>query len=354
MLVSQPCPCLGCPAPAIFLSLLLATCCLFGPGREGSTQLYKEHLRHTSLSQTDMNNEQLSFLSQAWNREEDTFDRFRVEGFDMCATCFTTLYGIGKNTWHNRQKSFRAGARNWEHGATGHGGRLTEAGSDTRIWMREYFDTLGDLQPDTGQVHLPPGDKKDIYDEMHHDLEGACLQESHFYGVWTNEFDNVKLPAQQRMGTCKQCDTFRKNILATRDKDERDKIKQERKEHMTSVKGNRLVYHSWRKRAREEPDKVMVISLDGMDQSKTNIPNHNTSESNPSLTVRVIGALVHTAQKLSYAFLVTDFTKETNTNIEVLRRVLDDQAVVPPTLVLQLDNTSQENKTRTFSLFWRS
>ena len=60
--------------------------------------------------------------------------------------------------------------------------------------------------------------------------------------------------------------------------------------------------------------------------------------------MRVIGALVHTAQKLSYAFLVTDFTKETNTNIEVLRRVLDDQAVLPPTLVLQLDNTSQENK----------
>ena len=88
----------------------------------------------------------------------------------------------------------------------------------------------------------------------------------------------------------------------------------------------------------------MVVTLDGMDQSKTNIPDHNTSESSPSMTVRVIGALVHTFQKLSYAFLVTDFTKETNTNIEVLRRVLDDQAKLPPTLVLQLDNTSQENK----------
>ena len=88
----------------------------------------------------------------------------------------------------------------------------------------------------------------------------------------------------------------------------------------------------------------MVVTLDGMDQSKTNIPDHDTSESNPSLTVRVIGALVHTFRKLSYAFLVTDFTKEANTNVEVLRRVLDDQAKLPPTLVPQLDNTSQENK----------
>jgi len=71
------------------------------------------------------------------------------------------------------------------------------------------------------------------------------------------------------------------------------------------------------------------VTLDGMDQSKTNIPDHlcNTSESSPSMTVRVSGALVHTFQKLSYAFLVT---KETNTNIEVLRRVLDDQTASHP------------------------
>ena len=65
----------------------------------------------------------------------------------------------------------------------------------------------------------------------------------------------------------------------------------------------------------------MVVTLDGMDQSKTNIPDHDTSESN-----------------------VTDFTKEANNNVEVLRRILDDQAKLPPTLVPQLDNTSQENK----------
>ena len=88
----------------------------------------------------------------------------------------------------------------------------------------------------------------------------------------------------------------------------------------------------------------ILIIMDGMDQSKTDIPKHNTSESHESLPVRVLGAIVHGARKLAYAYLVTDFTKETNTGIEVLRRTIDAQEKLPPTLILQLDNTSQENK----------
>ncbi len=90
-----------------------------------------------------------------------------------------------------------------------------------------------------------------------------------------------------------------------------------------------------------------------MDQSKTIIPSHNTSESNPSLTMCVIGAIVHSAIKLSYAFLVTDFTKETNTNIEVLRRVLDDPCYHQPSCCSST-TLRKRTKTRTFSLFWQS
>lgn len=120
---------------------------------------------------------------------------------------------------------------------------------------------------------------------------------------------------------------------------------------MTFVKGERSMYHSWRHKAREHPDQYMVIILDGMDQSKTSITNHNTSESHPSLTVRVIGALVHSAVKRGYAYLITGFTKETNANIECLHRTLDAQEILSPTLIFQLDNTSQENKNKMFFAF---
>jgi len=55
----------------------------------------------------------ISFLSQ---REEDNFDRFRVDGFDMCETCFTTLYSIGATTLQNQKQAFRPGNRDWSMG----------------------------------------------------------------------------------------------------------------------------------------------------------------------------------------------------------------------------------------------
>ena len=88
----------------------------------------------------------------------------------------------------------------------------------------------------------------------------------------------------------------------------------------------------------------MCVIVDGMDQAKTNLPSFNTGESPFQMTVRVVGALIHRKEKKAYAYLVTNFTKETNTMTEVITRVLDTQSTLPPVLVLQLDNTWQENK----------
>ena len=158
-------PCDRFSGPALFMSRLLPSCCLQWSVLENPFELYQENMRHNVLDQEERNNDLLAFLLGAWHKETDTFDRFRVEGVDMCEQCFITLFGIGASTWYNRKVEFRNGVRHWEHGSLGgHAARLTEVGANTRDWMREYFDTLGDHQPDTGQVHLPPGDKKDIFD----------------------------------------------------------------------------------------------------------------------------------------------------------------------------------------------
>ena len=281
--------------------MVAASCCLWAMDTEW---LFKEHIRFSTLSQSERNTEELTFLTQAWHREQDNFDRLRLDGFDLCETCFTDFFMIAPTTWQSRKNSVRAGDREWEHGAQGHSGHLSEKGYQCRIWMADYFYTLGDHQPDTGQIHLPPGDKKDMYAEMARDVE-QCVSEHHFYAIWSSDFKEVRQPPQQRLGKCKQCDTFHKRIMGTRDKDARARAKLERREHMKNVKADRMVYHTNRTKAREEPHKYICITLDGMDQSKTNIPNHNTSETLTSLTVRVIGALVQRGTKLSYAFLVT-------------------------------------------------
>lgn len=72
-----------------------------------------------------------------------------------------------------------------------------------------------------------------------------------------------------------------------------------------------------------------------MDQAKTSVGD---------LPVRLIGAICHGAITERHVFLVTHHTKETNTLLEVLRRVLESRGKLPPKLILQLDNTHQENK----------
>jgi hypothetical protein len=85
-----------------------------------------------------------------------------------------------------------------------------------------------------------------------------------------------------------------------------------------------------------------------MDQDKTCVPNFNSGENLAVLPVRIIGpgALKHgpVRDQEAYSYLITDYTQETNTVLEVLRRVLEAQPQPGKTLVLQLDNTSQENK----------
>jgi hypothetical protein len=214
----------------------------------------------------------------------------------------------------------------------------------SRAWMTDYFYTLGDYQPDTGQVHLPPSDRLDVYTEMSVELGELAVKSSTFYEIWANEFAEVQIPAQQRLGKCEICSSCHERIVNEKDKIARDKVKEERRNHIKEVKSDRMEYHKWRKLGKEQPDKYTVVIIDGMDQDKTSIPNFNSGESLQEMTVRIVGAIVHGPVKKAYAYLVTEFTKETNTVLEVLRRVLENQPKLGTTLVLQLDNTSQENK----------
>ena len=99
--------------PSILLALIAASCCLWAVSDK--SWLYEEQLRFNTLSQTDRNTEELNFLTQAWNREQDSFERYRLDGYDLCETCFTDFFMIASTTWQNRKREVRAGNRTWEH-----------------------------------------------------------------------------------------------------------------------------------------------------------------------------------------------------------------------------------------------
>ena len=111
-------------------------------------------------------------------------------------------------------------------------------------------------------------------------------------------------------------------------------------------------YYDNRQRARQEPHKYLSIIIDGMDQSKTDLPHlarKNKAACNLwVLRTHITGALVH--GRRSYAFVdVNMWPHDSNLSINILLQILLDQKdSLPPILYLQLDNCFRENKNRYF------
>ena len=306
--------------PALFLLLLSWSACLLNDPLMSSEMIYKDTLRFHTLSQDMRNNELLNSLRGVYSRgtDNDHFDRLKINGWSVCDGCYQRIYGISPATWTRRQRDVRAGKACWEHGNFGKEGRFKEKGYLSRAWMTKWFASLGDYQPDTGEVHLPPMDQKDVHAEMWSELgDTYCISLSYFYEVWSKDFPEVVIPPEQRLGKCRRCADLHEDIMDAKDKETREALKQQRMQHIREVRAERLVYHKWRRICKEQPDKYLLIILDGMDQNKTNVPSFNCGEQPCQVTCRIIGAVVHGRTKQVYCYAVTNFTKETNTMIEV-------------------------------------
>lgn len=114
----------------------------------------------------------------------------------------------------------------------------------------------------------------------------------------------------------------------------------------------RSKYHHHREKSRSNPDKFMTIIIDGMDQSKSNLPNTATISKSTSslwrLRTHITGVLIHTQSpcgKLAYAYLdLIQWPHDSNLTLTVLLKSIYDfqkDHNLPPTLYLQMDNTSR-------------
>ena len=117
----------------------------------------------------------------------------------------------------------------------------------------------------------------------------------------------------------------------------------------------RRKYHSHRQKVRSYPDKCVTIILDGMDQSKTNLPNTKIIAKSTSslwrLRTHLTGFLVHMKSpfgKLAFSFV--DFLlwpHDSKLTITLLLKVLfsyQQNHNLPRILYIQMDNTCRENK----------
>ena len=115
------------------------------------------------------------------------------------------------------------------------------------------------------------------------------------------------------------------------------------------------MYYNHRHKARNNPNKYLTIIIDGMDQSKTNVPfvcqRTKSTQNLWRLQSHITGVLIHTdsswgKQVLAFVDLY-QYPHDSNLTINILIRTLNElEKPLPPVLYLQLDNCFRENKNK--------
>lgn len=100
----------------------------------------------------------------------------------------------------------------------------------------------------------------------------------------------------------------------------------------------------------DKPHKYMMLSLDGMDQKKTELPHYKrlpkSLDSSALIGVHVVGVLVMNGRLQTKAYMTCgNIRNDPNLTIAVIQDVISNWVgALPDVLYLQMDNTSAQNK----------
>ncbi|XP_072028306.1 uncharacterized protein [Amphiura filiformis] len=214
----------------------------------------------------------------------------------------------------------------------------------------------GDFMPHKDQIHLPSTwTKRFVYNKMktEHIDRGIpakdIISEPHFRTIWRQQFPEYVI--SKVIFTCSQlAEKFRSANTAR----EHEEVSALKKQHDEQVRKERAAYHKMRERAQREHESYTVMIVDGMDQSKTNVPRMVKDKDLAPLSrvhVHLTGVLLYTdATEGKIPLIYTDIKEiphDSNTTVNIILRTLEMyKEKLGRVLFLQLDNCFRENKNK--------
>lgn len=129
--------------------------------------------------------------------------------------------------------------------------------------------------PDKNEKHLPDYKWASVYRKCVQHLKNnfaAFPSEAAFNAAVSTERPNIKIRQFKRFAKCTLCADLDKKIGETTGFI-RKKWEYEKDQHLEWMGKERAKYYKHREKARSQPLKYMSISIDGMDNSKTQLPS---------------------------------------------------------------------------------
>lgn len=225
------------------------------------------------------------------------------------------------------------------------------------IWLKQWLPGNTDTTPfNPDKLHLEAPSKKYVYDEMKTEWSSMNRQVpgySTFIRVLASKF-KIILHKHKKFAECQVCSLYKELWAKSKHQGPliRNEIKELRRTHLGVQYSERIEYYTAREQSFQDPNEVLCIIIDAMTETSTSVPlqrRESKGFDKAALKTQLIGALVHGPEGF-YGYTVNGL-KGARTTCEVIHRTLlklaKTRKVWPKNLIIQLDNTSAENKNHT-------
>ena len=290
--------------------------------------------------------------------------QYKFNGIDICNEAFRLVHGFSVPGMRNalawcradlsrrmdidqRKINLSSSLISDNKDAKGLGG--TERSLTAEQWISEYVTAHGCQMPDSDHIHIDNVPWLEIHNEYQLDTKDTVipLEIGRFRGVWKKGFPNVRKRRRKPFGECAECAGFKAQLEEERrDPKQREITMKKYLAHIAHQKGERLGYY--RRRAKGKRGRCISLIMDGMDQSKADLPHTTTSLKSDGNMVetKITGVLVH-GRNFNCYVSEPQVKHDTNLSLTCLHDTLMEEVADSPadTLYLQVDGGS-ENKTQ--------
>ena len=184
-------------------------------------------------------------------------------------------------------------------------------------------------------------------------LDPTIASKSYFNKVWREDDELKKLVPRAWMpfAKCTICVAHRGRLASSTSALEREQLYKDIEVHVQEVRAEKSLYYDNRERGRTQPKEFMSVIIDGADCSKHELPHFaeasKASCDSTNIKMHVYGALIHGYRSI-IATMPDHEAQGHNVTVQMLWQCINthyrEKLYLPKVLLLQLDNTTKQNK----------
>ena len=310
----------------------------------------------------------VSFYTRTEGFRRDKFET-KLDGKHVCNAC----YALGVGYSQRRFKELKKDCLIYGRVTAIHGNTLSNPlRESTRMSAAEacfksFVDEVGCPQPHRSicrkddnavvpLILLPMNTVKfDVFNYVNEEVKKICNGEtisiSSFHKMWRLRYPHVQIPPFSRFSKCYHCWEYKCAMEGTTNADARIKIKELFMLHLRIQMEERRHYWIFKRSCYIHPELYMCIIVDGMDQNTTMVPRMRQTVKNIEhrfVKTHLCGALVHGIGLYCDVWFGAHHKHDSNQVVSTLLYVIGDvlrrKGFLPPTLRIQADNCTRENK----------